>query len=339
MMAARALESQDVARKYKDACEALHISPRQCAEEITLGFYRNPFTMGWMAVMASLSDLAAVGSDPFGLVVSVALEPDRPQAFASRVAAGMEAACRRLGVHILGGDTNTAPALTLTATALGIVPVSGAMMRTGCEPGDILFASGGLGSGNALILSRLADLPIEFHSEFDYRPVAQVGFGRVLGSFASACMDTSDGLLATLDQLMRLNGRGFHLETAWGDLLDPVARRICAVTETHPWLMAAGPHGEFQLLFTVPPRQVPDFQVAMRERGLTPVRLGRVKERPSITARADSGKRIELDTGAVRNLFARSDGEFHDYLARLVRLGADWGLTEVSPAREVGHES
>ncbi len=321
-----------------DSDRCLAVTTDAISEEIALGFYKDPFTMGWMTIAASVSDLAAVGADPLGLVISVAIESDRPVEFSSRIAEGMEAACRRLGVHILGGDTNTSESLVLSATAMGIVSRSGAMTRTGCNPGDVLFVTGGIGAGNALILSQLADLPIELFSEYDFRPVAQIGIGRILGEFASSCMDTSDGLLATLDQLMRLNRCGFHLEAGWGDILDPAAHRICEVTRTHPWLMAAGPHGEFQLVFTVPPLRIPEFQVAMRNHGLAPIRLGRVKERDSITARADSGERIEVDTGAVRNLFAHVDGEIQGYLSELVQLGVSWGLTTRNCREEVTQE-
>jgi len=74
------------------------------AEEIATGLYRDPFTMGWVTVMASLSDLAAVGADPVGVVVSVSAPPGRDAGFVDGARRGMEEACCSVGTFVLGGD-------------------------------------------------------------------------------------------------------------------------------------------------------------------------------------------------------------------------------------------
>jgi thiamine monophosphate kinase len=85
-----------------DPTRCLAVTIDTVAEEITTGLYRDPHTMGWVTIMASLSDLAAVGATPLGLVISVCVEPGRSAEFTRGIAQGMEDACRALGVFILG---------------------------------------------------------------------------------------------------------------------------------------------------------------------------------------------------------------------------------------------
>ena len=46
----------------------LAITTDAIVEEIEAGLYRDPYLIGWMTVMSSASDLAAVGADPLGIL-------------------------------------------------------------------------------------------------------------------------------------------------------------------------------------------------------------------------------------------------------------------------------
>lgn len=296
------------------------------AEEIATGLYRDPFTMGWVTVMASLSDLAAVGADPIGLVVSVGVPPGADAAFIGGARRGMEEACRSLEVFISGGDLNATSAPCFTGCAFGIVPRGAVRTRLGIEPGDAVFLSGPAGGGNALGLVRLADLADPIFPEENYRPSARLAEGRALRGLAGASMDTSDGVLTTLDQLMRLNGRGFLVDCDWPALLSRGALALCDSTGTPPWLMLAGPHGEFELVFTVPGSRIDAFHAAAPARGLAPIPLGTVQERPVVTLALPSGRRVDIDMAPVRNLDPTVEGGAERYLAELAAIGRSWGI-------------
>jgi thiamine-monophosphate kinase len=296
------------------------------SEEILAGLYRDPYTMGWVAVMASLSDLAAVGADPLGLVMSASVPATHGPEFARHAGRGMEEACRSLGVFMLGGDTNAAPAVSLTGCAIGLVPRGAALTRHGVRPGDALFATGPAGTGNALALVRLAGLADDLFPEARYRPSARLSAGPILRGRARACMDTSDGVLATLDQLMRLNGCGFEVECDWGRLLAKDVLALCDRTRTPPWMMLAGPHGEFELVFSAP---AADAEVIVRDLakvGLTPVRLGTAQDHEAVTLALPAGRRADIDMAPLRNLLEASSGDMGRYLVRFRELGSSWGL-------------
>lgn len=306
--------------------QLLAITIDTVAEEITAGLYRDPFTMGWVTVMASLSDLAAVGADPIGVVVSVSLPAEADAGFIDGVRRGMEEACRSLGVFILGGDSNAMPAISLTGCAIGTVPRSAARTRLGISPGDAVFLTGPAGDGNALGLVRLAGLPDEFFPEEGYRPSARLSEGTALLGVATASMDTSDGVLTTLDQLARLNGHGFEVDCDWPAILSRGALELCERTGTPPWMMLAGPHGEFELVFTVPASGVESFLGEAPGNGLNPIRLGTVRDDEGITLTLPSGRRADIDMAPVRNLLAVAEADPSRYLDEFGELGRSWGL-------------
>ena len=296
------------------------------SEEILAGLYRDPYTMGWVAVMASLSDLAAVGADPLGLVISASVPTTHGPEFAEQAGRGMEDACRSVGVFVLGGDSNAAPAVSLTGCAIGLVPRSAVLTRRNIRPGDALFLTGPAGGGNALALVRLAGLADDLFPEARYRPSARLSAGAVLRGRAHACMDTSDGVLTTLDQLMRLNGCGFEVECEWGRLLARDVLALCERTGTPPWMMLAGPHGEFELVFSAPAADADAIADDLRAAGLAPVRLGTVRDREAITLVLPGGRRADIDMAPLRNLLETAGRDMRDYLSRFRDAGRRWGL-------------
>jgi thiamine-monophosphate kinase len=306
--------------------ELLAVTIDTVSEEISRKLYQNPFTMGWVTVMASLSDLAAVGADPIGIVVAVSLEPSQDEQFRKGIAEGMNAACRKVGVYLLGGDTNTAPNCSLTGCAFGIVPKNRKMMRLGCSPGDFVFLSGRVGQGNALGLARMSGETKSAFLENLYRPQARLKEGLLIRKYASCCMDTSDGLLITLDQLSRLNHLGFIVETGWKDLLAPEVWALCVRRQIPPWYMAAGIHGEFELIFSVPSDKVDDLNEEAAETGFQPIQLGRIEHEPNLGVVLPSGKKVKMDMAPLRNLWGENEPELDLLIQQHRFFGKKWGL-------------
>ena len=296
------------------------------AEEMRAGLYREPYTMGWVSVVAALSDLAAVGAEPLGVAVSASVPSSWSASSAEDAAQGMQEACDAAGTHVLGGDLNEAPSVSLTGCAVGLVPADGILTRRGMRPGDALFVSGPLGSGNALGLVRLAGLPDALFPEKQYRPHARLSVGLALRGRASACMDTSDGVLTTLDQLMRLNGVGFDVACDWRDVLSDDVLGLCEETKTPRWMMLGGPHGEFELAFTVPQEQAEAFASDAASWTPAPVRIGTVTERQALTLTIGSSRTAEVDMAPLRNLTQTAGEDPGRYLDAFRKHGSAWNL-------------
>jgi thiamine-monophosphate kinase len=279
--------------------QVLALTVDTVADEITAGLYRWPETAVRIAVVASLSDLAAVGAAPSGLLLSVVLPAGDPEEAQAAVARGVALACERGGVGVLGGDTSIGPSLSVTCVAAGLVPAGEALLRVGAQAGDTLWASGPLGSGSALAAAAL--LAAGGMDEDDWQPSARLLEGQGLRGIARACMDTSDGLIATLDQLGRLNDLHVCVETPVEDLLDTRALSLARTTGLPPLVMLAGPHGEYELVFAVPPGRVAAMRRMAAGRGWRPLWLGHVEAGSGLTF----GSR-DVDGALVRNLAAQA---------------------------------
>ncbi len=296
--------------------DLLAVTTDTIAEEIALGFYREPRTIGWMAATVSLSDLAAVGAEPVGVVLAVTLPRGTDESTREALAAGVEAACRACGTYVLGGDTNTGDATAVTATAVGRVPAGAAMTRTGARAGDALYVTGGLGAGGACAARAVLSLPDALYAERDYRPRARLAEGRLCAPFASACIDTSDGLVAALDQLGRLNDVGFEVDLAPSALLEPRARAVADALSVDPLAFLAQPHGEFELALTVPAGRTAALEAASRDAGVELARIGRVVDEPVLRFTAPRVR--TLDGGRLRSLAEDLGRDARHYLAALL---------------------
>lgn len=280
-------------------------------EEIELGLYEDPELLGWMTVTASASDLAAVGADPVGVLLIESLPEGLGEAALTALQEGIETASRTYALPVLGGDTNTAASWQMAAVAVGLVPDGRAMTRLGARAGDAVCTTGPLGAGAAFAAARLlGEAP-----SVTFRPAACLEAGQTLRDYASACIDTSDGALAALDQLMRLNGVGFRLDDA-SRYIHPSARATADALNVPPWMMLAGLHGEFELLFCVPDEALPALRRAAAPGEWTPLQIGTVTDTPRIEI-ATQQRRFALDTGAIRNLFASSVPPLHPLIQQI----------------------
>ena len=132
-------------------------------------------------------------------------------------------------------------------------------------------------------------------------------------------MDTSDGIIATLNQLMRLNNLGFKLDKDWEDKIDKESYILANSSSIPIWLLLAGYHGEFELLFTIPENLENDFLIKASEINWQPVKLGRVIKESKIMIPL-YGKLREMDSTRIRNLAFNLDSGVESYLKSLMAI-------------------
>ena len=302
----------------------LAITTDALSEEISSGLYAEPYRAGWMLAMANFSDLAAVGADPLGLVVTITCPPSPGEGFLEGLADGISAACRTIGTYVLGGDTNQGERTFLSGCAVGLVPKAAILTRKGILPGDKVYLSGAAGLGGVFALLRLMEPAVPIPPSF-YVPVARIREGMSLRGRASACMDTSDGVLHTLDTLMRLNGVRFILDSNWSRILHPEALKVCQARGIPPWLSLASVHGEFELCFTVAPDREEALLAAAREAGWSPIRIGEVVFGTGVGIRTGD-KVVDLDTTRIRNIADSAASDPLRYVAELIALAREAGI-------------
>jgi thiamine-monophosphate kinase len=133
--------------------------------------------LGFRAAAVNLSDLAASGAEPRGLVVSLGAPAETRVEDVLELYEGIA----ETGVPVVGGDTTRADKLLLSVTALG--RSSRVPGRGGARPGDALVVTGPLGAAGAA-----------FRRQRFVRPPLRLAEGRELARTATAMLDISDGL-------------------------------------------------------------------------------------------------------------------------------------------------
>jgi thiamine-monophosphate kinase len=297
----------------------LAITMDSIVEEIESGLYADPYLIGWMTIMVNASDLAAVGAAPFGILINETFLFDMNDDFNSKLQNGIEDACLECNMHVLGGDTNFSSRMEMTGCAIGYILKHPPMTRLGCKPGDYLFLSGKSGMGNAFALSRLKNELFPEQVLQSYQPKSRLREGQLLSSFATCCMDTSDGVFAALDQLMRLNQVGFRIDAAMENFIHAGALTVCEAARIPLWLMLAGHHGEFELVFTVASHQVNNFLERASQINWAPLLIGEVTEGTDIRFLYHD-EMVAINTGKIRNLFAQRQGDVQEYIKQLLEI-------------------
>ena len=151
--------------------------------------------LGYRAAAVNLSDLAASGAEPEGLIVGLGAPPETPLEDVIELYEGLN----EPGVPILGGDTTASERLFLSVTALGRSErVPG---RAGARPGDLLVVTGPLGAAGAA-----------FREQRHSRPPLRLDEGRRLAASANALIDLSDGLARDAGHIARRSGCRLAIE-------------------------------------------------------------------------------------------------------------------------------
>jgi thiamine-monophosphate kinase len=247
-------------------------------------------SVGHRCLTRGLSDIAAMGGEPYAAFLSLAMPADLPQRWADQFFDGLLEAARQGGVTLAGGDIAQSPSgIMADITVVGAVATGRAILRSTARPGDHIFVTGELGAPYALLEQmyekperrfRAAAYPAHFY------PQAQLGLGRYLSKqqIPSAMIDISDGLSIDLARLCRASGCGAALQ----ENAIPVAS-----LNRHEVELRHALHGgdEYQLLFTAPPgRRIPSSH-----KGTPLTLIGYVTDGSEITIEHENGYLTELE--------------------------------------------
>jgi thiamine-monophosphate kinase len=314
------LESDAELLKLEDG-SVLALSTDNIVEEIAVGLYTDPAQIGWMTVMANLSDLAAVGAEPLGILLSQNFPPNYPQDHMEALQSGIAEACEQANVYVLGGDTNTSGTLQMGGTAVGIIKSGPVITRKGIRSGNLLYVSGGMGTGAAYAFETLMGAA----STLGFRPRARLKEGQIVRSFGSGCMDTSDGFFPALCNLMEVNEIGFTITRPFSEFIHPDAFMVATKNKMPGWFFLAGPHGEFELMFTIPPENEALFERHAAAINWHPVKIGIATTTESCRIQLPDGT-WRLDPCQIANLYEESDGNPRILLSNLIKKQTIWQL-------------
>ena len=245
--------------------------------------------VGWRAAAVNLSDLAAMGAKPWGVVMSVGLPPDTKVDWIESVYRGFSECLRTYGTELVGGDTVRSPIRTFSVTAFGQVPKSQIVQRHTAKIGDAIVITGLHGMSKAGLelllqenssenLKEKLSSPLKIGNRilsgqnlleaicnFHRRPVPRFDAIALLhqlllqhnhlADFPIAGMDSSDGLADAIAQICRASQVGAKIY--WRSLPIHRAIRILAGEKALDWVLYGGE--DFELVLCMPMRLAKQF--------------------------------------------------------------------------------
>ncbi|MDG4719664.1 MULTISPECIES: thiamine-phosphate kinase [Thalassospira] len=163
----------------------------------------SPETVAQKVLRVNLSDLAAMGAVPGGVVLTTGYNRDLSEDWIACFAKSFGKDCEAFDVSLLGGDTVGTPGPTFfSLTAFGYVPAGRALRRDFARPGDVLAVTGTLGDaalGLSVLAGELQTLDAAHRAFLQDRywvpqPRFEVSQACMATGSRIAAMDLSDGL-------------------------------------------------------------------------------------------------------------------------------------------------
>jgi thiamine-monophosphate kinase len=235
-----------------------------------------PDSVGHKALAVNLSDLTAKGSRGYAYLLSLALPAEVSEHWLEGFADGLRQIQEQTGISLVGGDTTASPGpMTITITALGLVPQEQAVMRLGAKPGDRLYVSGTIGDAClGLRLLRepalaerwdLSDEDVAFLVNAYRRPGPSNDLAVLVRNFAQAAIDVSDGLVGDIGKLCQVSHVGVRIETARVPFSSAAAKALQREPDLLPDLITAG--DDYGVVVAISEKSAPDFESEAEAKG------------------------------------------------------------------------
>ncbi|MBI5529567.1 MAG: thiamine-phosphate kinase [Deltaproteobacteria bacterium] len=264
--------------------------------------------IGLKAVAVNLSDIAAMGGRPVAFLLTLVI-PGRArdgrgndtiqetgrddERYLLDIVRGAIACGRKFGCQLAGGNVSSTrgDGLIVDVSMIGAAKKGCVLRRSGARPGDVVLVSGHPGQSSAGLAllndSRLTthDSRLRTASSIQHpasslraahlRPQPMLALGRSLAErgLATACIDTSDGLVQDLGHICGESGVGAEIDAAKIPI-SRALRRLCSESRKDPLEFALGGGEDYGLLFTVTEK---DFPKVRRLKSPVPITsIGRI---------------------------------------------------------------
>ncbi len=244
--------------------------------------------VGHKAAAVNLSDLAAMGATPRGLLLSLALRPDTHVDDVMALVRSLARVGERYGAPLVGGDLSKIDGpLVASVTAIGEVDPKRALRRHAGRVGDLVLVSGALGGAAAGLAALQAGLATPLHRR-QLRPTPKVALGVALArtGLVRSAADISDGLARDAMHVAP-RGAGVVIDT----VALPVDRGVAEVArrlQKDALRFAAAGGEDFELVLAVAPKDVARLQTLARRHGERLTVVGTIVKQPGVSLGRDT---------------------------------------------------
>jgi thiamine-monophosphate kinase len=257
-----------------------------------------PEALGWKALAANISDIAAMGGAPHTAFLSIGLKSGTKVSFLESFMAGFKTLADKTGIVLAGGDTVESPSsAVVTITLLGDCLKERVVYRSGARVGDDVWVTGPLGNAAAglfLLQNQGLDVSPEYESlvQAHQKPMPPLKLAKALAQsgLVHAMIDISDGIAKDLGHICEQSGVGSELQGTSIPMSSNLLK-LAAETEKNPveWALHGGE--DYEILFAASPdgrNQI--LSLAARVTSISPVRIGAIVENDGIRLETEDGK-------------------------------------------------
>lgn len=202
------------------------------------------FEMGFKAVTVNVSDLAAMGAEPLGFLLAIAIPKSLELNNFKEIIDGVLSACDYYHIPLIGGDTNEASEIIITGTALGFTDKP--LMKDTYNIGDLIAITGDIGFAS---LGFELDTLDNVYAKQALKPMAKIKEGIVLRDFATSATDITDGLASELYEIKR-DGFGFMIYEEMLNISDEY-KKLASKLNLDYLDLVFHVGEDFELLFTI----------------------------------------------------------------------------------------
>jgi thiamine-monophosphate kinase len=236
----------------------------------------DPYLLGRNLCVCTISDILASGGTLLFFAHSVTVPENWDIEYVGMLSDGISDVIKSCQGFFAGGDLGSSSHWNFTGVAFG--EAERIVTRKGARPGDLVYVSGPVGAGNFEAAFHFCGGNPELSELFDNHRVEfplRIAESKLMSEYASACIDTSDGLLNALITLADINAIGFAVTSV---PYYPPGVTLTDLLGLPVELLMAGECGEYELLFTVPPEREQDMVREAQNHQIQLYHIGRMTE-------------------------------------------------------------
>jgi thiamine-monophosphate kinase len=244
-----------------------------------------PYHIGYRALAANISDLAAMGSIPAFYLVSIVIPSNWSATGLEDLYSGMNDLASNYKMDIIGGDTVSGNQLSISITVIGYVDKDKARYRSAAQSGDVVFVTGTLGDSRAgleclLKRSSINEEDKAFLINRHRMPEPRAAFAQALYNIDRIALnDISDGIANEANEIAEASQVDVHLEKK--QIPYTASLKEFFPDDYEEWMLSGGE--DFELMGTVSSIDWPEIVKAAELSGVTVSQIGVVKDRQTET--------------------------------------------------------
>ncbi len=261
---------------------------------------KNPSFISKKLLRVNLSDLAAMGSSPFGYTINLSvpkkLKNKKLINWIKFFAKGLKEDQKKYKVSLLGGDTVATNKSLIMSLSLYGFKNKKLLKRSGAATEDDIYVTGYIGDsgiGYGILLNKIKGISKEFRNFYikKYKiPDPPVAFGKKISFFASAATDISDGLLADLNNLLTSSKCGAKIKLDKIPFRTITKKLLKKKKIEIDYLLSCGE--DYQLIFTAKKKFAKRIMNLAKNNSIKLTKIGKITKRKKMMIFNSQGKEI-----------------------------------------------